>query len=197
MNDKEQKNKEKTAKQEQQIEKKKKNDKKEEGEILLLKENKNDKDNSGLEELPEDIKKKLERKKAERARKAKKGKKRKKKTQKKVTVGKAFIKATYNNTIVTLTDLEGNVIAWASAGIAGFSGPKKATPYAAQIITRIAVERAKEYGLSEVSVFVKGVGTGRDAAIRALNANGLNVVFIKDVTPIPHNGCRPPKPRRV
>ncbi len=193
MSDKEQKNKEK---QEQQSEKEEKNDKKEKKENLSLKEEKNDKDN-GLEELPEDIKKKLERKKAERARKAKKGKKKKKKLQRKITVGKAFIKATYNNTIVTLTDLDGNVISWASAGIAGFSGPKKATPYAAQIITRIAVEKAKEYGLSEVSVFVKGVGTGRDAAIRALNANGLNVVSIKDVTPIPHNGCRPPKPRRV
>ncbi len=151
---------------------------------------------SGLEELPEDIKKKLEKKKAERKKRSKKNRK-KKKTQRYVISGKAYIKATYNNTIVTLTDLEGNVISWASAGIAGFKGPKKATPYAAQIITRIAVERARELGLAEVSVFVKGVGTGRDSAIRALNANGLNVVSIKDITPNPHNGCRPRKPRRV
>jgi len=155
---------------------------------------------SGLEELPEDIKKRLEKRKAEKSRThkgSKTKKKKKKKTEKKVTVGKAFIKATYNNTVVTLTDLNGDVISWASAGVAGFKGPKKATPYAAQIITRIAVEKAKEVGLSEVSVFVKGVGTGRESAIRALNANGLNVTLIKDVTPIPHNGCRRKKPRRV
>ena len=115
-----------------------------------------------------------------------------------MSVGKAFIHSTYNNTIVTLTDTEGNVLSWASAGIAGFKGPKKATPYAAQIIAKIAIMKAKEeYGLSEVSAFVKGVGTGRESAVRALNANGLNVTYIKDVTPIPHNGCRPRKPRRV
>ncbi|OGF24107.1 30S ribosomal protein S11 [Candidatus Falkowbacteria bacterium RIFCSPLOWO2_12_FULL_45_13] len=122
---------------------------------------------------------------------------RKKKAAKKVAVGVAHVKATYNNTIVALTDLSGNVLSWASAGMAGFKGPKKSTPYAAQIITRIAVEKAKEFGLQEVSVFVKGVGTGRESAIRALNANGLIVSSIKDVTPIPHNGCRPKKPRRV
>ncbi|MFH1427817.1 MAG: 30S ribosomal protein S11 [Patescibacteria group bacterium] len=116
----------------------------------------------------------------------------------KIKSGKAFIKATYNNTIVTLTDLQGNVISWASAGMAGFKGPKKSTPYAAQIITKIATMKAKEeYGLEEVIVFVKGVGTGRESAIRALNANGINIMGIKDVTPIPHNGCRPKKPRRV
>jgi len=89
------------------------------------------------------------------------------------------------------------VLAWASAGMAGFKGPKKSTPYAAQIITRIAVEKAKAFGLEEVSVFVKGVGTGRESAIRALNANGLIINSVKDVTPIPHNGCRSKKPRRV
>jgi small subunit ribosomal protein S11 len=100
--------------------------------------------------------------------------------------------------MVTLTDSNGDVIAWASAGMAGFKGAKKATPYAAQIITKIAVQKAKEeYGLQEVSVFVAGVGTGREAAIRALNANGLEVSAIKDVTAVPHNGCRPKKPRRV
>src|SRR3989338_4670199 len=148
-----------------------------------------------VEELPEEIRKKLEKSKEDRKVNKKKG--RKKKIDKKVPVGVAHVKATYNNTIVALTDLSGNVISWASAGMAGFKGPKKSTPYAAQIITRIAVEKAKEFGLQEVSVLVKGVGTGRESAIRALNANGLIVSSIKDVTPIPHNGCRPKKPRRV
>jgi len=148
-----------------------------------------------VEELPEEIRKKLEKSKEDRKVNKKKG--RKKKIDKKVSVGVAHVKATYNNTIVALTDLSGNVISWASAGMAGFKGPKKSTPYAAQIITRIAVERAKEFGLNEVSVMVKGVGTGRESAIRALNANGLIITSIKDITPIPHNGCRPKKPRRV
>lgn len=148
-----------------------------------------------VEELPEEIRKKLEKSKEDRKINKKKG--RKKKVDKKVPVGVAHVKATYNNTIVALTDLSGNVISWASAGMAGFKGPKKSTPYAAQIITRIAVERAKEFGLTEVSVVVKGVGTGRESAIRALNANGLIITSIKDITPIPHNGCRPKKPRRV
>lgn len=160
------------------------------------------KDSMGLEELPEDIKKKLEKKKAEVSKisKAKKGKvaRKKKKAIRRVSSGRAYIKATYNNTIVTLTDEKGNVLSWASAGIAGFKGPKKSTPYAAQIITRIAVGKAREAnGLSEVSVFVRGVGTGRESAIRALNSNGLLVTSIKDVTPVPHNGCRQRKPRRV
>jgi len=150
----------------------------------------------GLEELPEDIRIKLEKKKAENAKKSK-AKKKKKKVLKTITSGKAFVKATYNNTIVTLTDLNGNVISWASAGVAGFKGPKKSTPYAAQIITRIAVGKAREIGLEEVSVFVKGVGSGRESAVRALNSNGLNVTSIKDITPVPHNGCRARKPRRV
>jgi small subunit ribosomal protein S11 len=153
-----------------------------------------------LEELPEEVKKKLAEKKDSSESKSKKGKKarsKKKKVAKNVSVGKAFIRASYNNTIVTLTDLNGEVISWASAGMAGFKGPKKSTPYAAGIITRIAVEKAKQSGLKEVSAFVKGVGTGREAAARALNTNGLIVTSIKDVTPIPHNGCRPKKPRRV
>jgi small subunit ribosomal protein S11 len=149
------------------------------------------------EELPEEIKQKLEKNKQARAKK-KLIKKKKKKVAKSVKSGKAFINATYNNTILSLTDANGDVISWASAGLAGFKGAKKATPYAAQIITKIAVQKAKEeYGLEEVRVFVSGVGTGREAAIRALNANGLNITAIKDVTPIPHNGCRPKKPRRV
>ncbi len=148
------------------------------------------------EELPEDIKKKLESRKEEKS--GKKFKKKKKKAKTNVEVGKIFVKATYNNTIVTVTDLNGNVISWASAGMAGFKGPKKATSYAAQIITKIALIKAKEdFGFKEASVFINGIGTGRESAIRAINANNINVTSIKDVTPIPHNGCRPKKPRRV
>lgn len=148
------------------------------------------------DELPDDIKKKLEERKNEK-KIIKKGR-RKKKEKIKVESGKAYIKATYNNTIVTITDLNGNVISWASAGMAGFKGPKKATSYAAQIIAKIACIKAKEdFGLRDVSVFINGVGTGREASVRAINANGLNVTSIKDITPIPHNGCRPKKPRRV
>lgn len=149
------------------------------------------------EELPDEIKKKLEKRKSERTKK--KVSKKKKKTEKKnIKMGHAYVKATYNNTIITLTDVNGNVISWASAGMAGFKGAKKSTPYAAQIITKIAVTTAREeYGLQEVNVFVNGVGTGRESAVRALNANGLDVLSIKDITPIPHNGCRPRKPRRV
>lgn len=111
--------------------------------------------------------------------------------------GKAFIQSTYNNTIVSLTDLNGNVLSWSSAGSSGFTGPKKSTPFAAGIVVKNAVEKAADYGLKEVNVFVSGVGQGREGAIRAFNANGINVLSIKDVTPIPHNGCRPPRPRRV
>ncbi len=114
-----------------------------------------------------------------------------------VTNGRAYIKASYNNTIVTLTDQNGNVLCWATAGANGFKGPKKATPYAAQVIVKDAVEKSKPYGLKSVQVIVKGVGPGRDSAVRSLNANGLSVVSITDMTPIPHNGCRPRKPRRV
>ena len=152
---------------------------------------------SNVDELPEEIKQKLEKDKAARSKK-KLIKKKKKKVARTVKVGRAYVQATYNNTMISLTDPAGDVIAWASAGLAGFKGAKKATPYAAQIITKIATQKAREeFGLEEVSVFVSGVGTGREAAIRALNANGLNVTSIKDTTPIPHNGCRPKKPRRV
>src|SRR6056297_64330 len=121
----------------------------------------------------------------------------KRKAVKNVAVGRAYIKATYNNTIVTLTDQAGNVIAFSNAGINGFKGPKKATPFAATVIVRDAVEKAKASGLKDVNVFVKGVGMGRESAVRGLNSNGLNVMSIKDITPIPHNGCRKRKPRRV
>jgi small subunit ribosomal protein S11 len=122
---------------------------------------------------------------------------RRKKTLRQVRAGQAHIQATYNNTIVTLTDLNGNVLSWSSAGRVGFRGPKKSTPYAAGMIVKDACDKVKGYGLQEVNVFVTGVGSGREAAIRALHANGLNVLAIRDITPIPHNGCRPPRPRRV
>ncbi len=121
----------------------------------------------------------------------------KKNIKRQVSSGKAYIKATYNNTIVTFTDLNGDSLGQSSAGQVGFRGPKKSTPYAAGVIIQKAVEKIKPYGLKEVSVFVKGIGGGREAAIRALNANGIQVLSIKDITPIPHNGCRPKKPRRV
>lgn len=123
--------------------------------------------------------------------------KKKKKIKKNIKRGQAHIQATYNNTIVTLTDQNGNALSWSSAGGLGFKGPKKATPYAAGVIVKNAVEKIKDVGMQEIDVFVKGVGSGREAAVRALHANGLQVMSIQDVTPIPHNGCRPPKVRRV
>ena len=122
---------------------------------------------------------------------------RKKKAMRHVSQGRAYIQATYNNTIITLTDLNGNTMAWGSAGHCGFKGPKKATPYAAGVIVKSVTEKVQESGLRDINVFVKGVGSGRDSAIRALNANGFNILGIKDETPIPHNGCRAKKVRRV
>lgn len=122
----------------------------------------------------------------------------KKKGKKKfVSAGMVYIQATYNNTIITITDQGGAVLAWSSAGKMGFKGPKKSTPYAAGITVRDLVERVRDIGLKTVDVFVRGVGSGREAAVRALGAQGLNINIIKDMTPIPHNGCRPPKVRRV
>ncbi|PJC00923.1 MAG: 30S ribosomal protein S11 [Candidatus Komeilibacteria bacterium CG_4_9_14_0_8_um_filter_36_9] len=121
----------------------------------------------------------------------------KKKVKKMIKRGQAHISATYNNTVVTITDLNGNTIGQASAGALGFKGPKKATPYAATIIVKHLAEKVKAFGLQDVDVFVKGVGSGRESAIRALHADGINVMSIKDVTPIPHNGCRPRKVRRI
>jgi small subunit ribosomal protein S11 len=117
--------------------------------------------------------------------------------RKMVPRGNAYIQSTFNNTIVTLTDSQGNVIAWGSAGASGFKGSRKSTPYAAQVTAEAAARRAQEHGMRQVDVYVKGPGSGREAAIRALQASGLQVLSIKDVTPIPHNGCRPPKRRRV
>ena len=117
--------------------------------------------------------------------------------RKSVPVGRAYIQSTFNNTIVTLTDPKGNVISWGSSGTAGFKGSRKGTPYAAQIAARDAARRAMEHGLRQIEVYVKGPGSGREAAIRSLPSSGLYITSIRDVTPIPHNGCRPPKRRRV
>ena len=114
-----------------------------------------------------------------------------------VTAGRAYIQSSFNNTMVTLTDQQGGVISWGSAGASGFKGSRKSTPYAAQVAAEGAARKAMEQGLREIEVFVKGPGSGREAAIRALQAAGINVTSITDVTPIPHNGCRPPKRRRV
>ena len=111
--------------------------------------------------------------------------------------GRAYIQSTFNNTMVTLTDPQGNVIAWGSSGTAGFKGSRKGTPYAAQLAARDAARKAMEHGLRQVEVYVKGPGSGREAAIRSLQSSGLYITSITDVTPIPHNGCRPPKRRRV
>lgn len=118
-------------------------------------------------------------------------------TAKKVVRGQAHIKASYNNTMLAITDMNGNVLAWSTSGSMGFKGAKKATPYAATKIAEAVIEKVKKNGISEVSVFVKGIGGGREAAIRALASKGFNIVSIKDVTPLPHNGCKPPKVRRI
>lgn len=131
---------------------------------------------------------------------AKNGKKpviRRRRERKNVENGSAHIQSTFNNTIVTITDLQGNALSWASAGGLGFRGSRKSTPFAAQSAAETAAKAAMEHGLKTVEVYVKGPGAGREAAIRALQAAGLEVRMIKDVTPIPHNGCRPPKRRRV
>lgn len=121
----------------------------------------------------------------------------KRKEKKRIETGIAHIRSTFNNTIVTISDRHGNVITWRSAGTVGFKGSRKSTPFAAQMAAEAAAKEAMEYGLKEVECYVKGPGSGREAAIRSLQAAGLEVSVIKDVTPIPHNGCRPPKRRRV
>jgi small subunit ribosomal protein S11 len=126
-----------------------------------------------------------------------KPKKAKRKEKKNIIHGHAHIKSTFNNTIVSITDLEGNSIAWASAGNVGFKGSRKSTPFAAQLAAEAASKRAQEHGMRKVDVFVKGPGSGRETAIRSLQASGLEVMGIQDNTPVPHNGCRPRKRRRV
>lgn len=149
-------------------------------------------DKKKADATPEATEEKTEKKKAVRTPRSKR-----KKAVRQVPVGRAYVQATYNNTIVSVTDPNGNVLGWSSAGKMGFRGPKKSTPYAASVIVKDIAERLQDTGIKEVSVFVKGIGSGRESAVRAFNANGINVLSIKDVTPIPHNGCRPPKPRRV
>ncbi len=122
---------------------------------------------------------------------------RKKKERKNIPTGVAHIKATFNNTLVTITDPGGNVISWSSAGVQGFKGSRKGTPFAAQLAAADAAKKAMEHGMRNVDVFVKGPGAGREAALRALQSAGLSVNLIRDCSPIPHNGCRPPKRRRV
>ena len=121
----------------------------------------------------------------------------KKKVKKNVQSGVAHIQSTFNNTIVTITDVSGNVISWSSAGVRGFKGSRKSTPFAAQLATEDAAKKAIEHGMRTVSVYVNGPGAGRESALRALQAAGFKVSLIRDITPIPHNGCRPPKRRRV
>jgi small subunit ribosomal protein S11 len=121
----------------------------------------------------------------------------KKKVKKNIANGVVHIQSTFNNTIVTITDSGGNVVSWSSAGVQGFKGSRKSTPFAAQLAAEDASKKAMEHGMKTVEVYVKGPGPGRESALRALQAAGFNVTMIKDVTPIPHNGCRPPKRRRV
>ena len=122
---------------------------------------------------------------------------RKKKERKNISNGVAHIQATFNNTMITITDTTGNVLAWSSSGSKGFKGSRKSTPFAAQIAAEDAAKKAQEHGVRSIEVYVKGPGSGRESALRALQAAGFNVSFIRDVTAIPHNGCRPPKRRRV
>ena len=131
------------------------------------------------------------------AKTVKKTVRKKKRERKNIEKGQAHIQSTFNNTLVTLTDSNGNALAWSSAGSLGFKGSRKSTPFAAQMAAETATKAAMEHGLKTVEVFVKGPGAGREAAIRALQAAGLEITMIKDITPIPHNGCRPPKRRRV
>ena len=131
------------------------------------------------------------------AKQVKKVVRKRRKDRKNVEKGQAHIQSTFNNTLVTLTDMEGNALSWSSAGSLGFRGSRKSTPFAAQSAAEVATKAAMEHGLKTVEVYVKGPGAGREAAIRALQAAGLEITMIKDITPIPHNGCRPPKRRRV
>jgi small subunit ribosomal protein S11 len=117
--------------------------------------------------------------------------------RKNVAIGQAHVQSTFNNTIISITDMQGNVISWGSAGAQGFKGSRKSTPFAAQVTSEATARRAMEHGMRSIEVFVRGPGSGREAAIRSLQAAGLEVSAINDVTPIPHNGCRPPKRRRV
>jgi small subunit ribosomal protein S11 len=121
----------------------------------------------------------------------------KKKVKKNIPIGEAYIQSSFNNTIITITDPQGNVVSWSSGGVVGFKGSRKSTPFAAQLAAENAAKKAMENGLKTIDVYIKGPGAGREAALRALQSAGLKIHLIRDVTPIPHNGCRPPKRRRV
>ncbi|HJN85111.1 MAG TPA: 30S ribosomal protein S11 [Patescibacteria group bacterium] len=121
----------------------------------------------------------------------------KKKVAQQVPHGHAHVHASYNNTILTITDLNGNTLAWSSSGHMGFKGPKKSTPFAASQVAEDVAKKAAAYGVKEVNVFINGIGSGRDSAVRTLHAAGISILSVKDITPVPHNGCRPPKPRRL
>lgn len=125
------------------------------------------------------------------------GEKGKKRVRKNIPTGIAHIQSTFNNTIVTLTDVKGNTVAWSSAGVRGFKGSRKSTPFAAQLAAEDAARKAQDHGMKMVAIFIKGPGSGRESALRAFQSVGIRVTLIRDVTPIPHNGCRPPKRRRV
>ena len=143
--------------------------------------------------MAEEVKSQKEDKKSDKKPEKKKGKAR----RRNVEVGNAFIQASYNNTIVTLTEPNGNVIAWSSSGASGFKGARKSTPYAAQVSAENAATKAKVYGLQRVHVYIKGVGSGREQAVRGLSSSGIDIISLNDVTPMPHNGCRKKKARRV
>ena len=131
------------------------------------------------------------------AKNKKKKSRRRKKVKRNIEKGQAHIKSTFNNTIISITDEEGKVVAWSSAGKVGYKGSRKSTPFAAQLAAENAADEAKDMGMKEIEIFVKGPGSGRESAIRTLQSAGLNITLIKDITPIPHNGCRPPKRRRI
>ncbi len=158
---------------------------------------KTDKKEKSVKDKNSKLKNKTTKKKASGKKQKTKLNKKVKKVRKQILRGRASIKCSYNNTIVSLSDLSGNVLAWATSGLMGFKGAKKATPYAATQVVANVSEKVKKYGLKDLEVFVKGVGSGREASVRALANNGFNLILIKDTTPIPHNGCRPKKSRRL
>ncbi len=175
----------------QQSKKEEKEEKKAEKELMVADEKKETKESESKAE--EKIK--AEKNSSETDKKITKAKK--KKIRRQIQKGQAYINSTYNNTVVSLTDLHGNLLAWSSAGLLGFKGAKKATTFAANQVVIDVAEKVEKYGLKDIDVFIKGVGSGRESAVRALAQRGFNLMMIKDKTPIPHNGCRPKKPRRV
>ncbi|MFH1457532.1 MAG: 30S ribosomal protein S11 [Patescibacteria group bacterium] len=163
----------------------------------MIKENNQNINNNAKQESEKDSEVKIEEQEKTQTVLVKGKKKKKKEPFLRGGRGQVHVSSSYNNTIVSISDLNGAVLTWASAGKCGFKGPKKATPYAAGVIVKSLIDKIKDLGIKEVDVFLKGVGTGREAVVRALGANGMQVISIKDVTPIPHGGCRAKKPRRM